>query len=297
MQGDTVAESTTKVLEREAASAQAGTIEPANGPAATVAQQPDGADLPPLDAPLRDILDELLLRANTGDARAACRVAAEAEHCIAYLGGQALDAIDEGFVRAVSESGLVGHELDVAVRSHAQRAERIRRERERCAGVPRERISPLAPHYLRAAQLGDPLAAARYVLFAEADDPAFLIARPDLAETYRRTAFSIFQSQLQAGNSLMAAIWRSATEARSRRALNAVLPPEWKDPELAYALADLIEGVPRLDGHEERMARIPEDTRLEARRLHLRWFTGGIADRTREILDHGFDQRTRCDRL
>lgn len=282
-------------LEREEQPDQAGSPQALDIPAIESPRRVAVAALPPLDAPLADVLDEMLRRASNGDAQAACRVAAEVEHCSPYLGGQSLEAIEEGFVRGVAGQDLSGRELEAAVAQLSQMTDRIRRERERCRDVPRERISPMMPHYLRAAQLGDPVAAARYVRFMEAENPSLLIARPDLAEAYRQWAFPLFQSQLQAGNRDMAGLWRAATDPRSRFAFSGVLPPEWKDPDLAYALAGQIRGMSKPPEHNERMASMSAAVLDEARRLHQIWFTGATADQTRDLMRG--DPRMRCERL
>ncbi len=129
----------------------AGTALPArdsaSGAVATAAAI--GPPLPPIDRPLREIVDELRARADAGDARAACRLASEMERCgslpsrLARLSDQTrqhqrtIEGAIDPKVRAQVEKSDRAMEL-----SH--RAEYLLTESRHCEGVlpdtPAERL-------------------------------------------------------------------------------------------------------------------------------------------------------------
>jgi hypothetical protein len=113
--------------------------------------------LPPRDAPLVDIFDDLKARADAGDAAAAARLYRDVQRCsatrqlqrvIAFISNQHPDTTGEvGFVKWGAQGG------EVQWRSEALAF--VAASATRCAGATSGQLDSLVPVMYRAAQLGD----------------------------------------------------------------------------------------------------------------------------------------------
>ena len=186
--------------------------------------------LPPLDAPLADILDELRDRADAGDVAAACRLSTELSQCARVAGFN-----PRHYEPAFAEQP---HEREL-------RLERLQRDSARhqhCQGLPDGLLVQQARFHLDAAQLGDTDAALRF-LYARWLEPATLIHDPSLAHLYREHAWPLFLRLFEDGVPHAALLWADATRATTQRIpLAAVMPEQWRRPDVANALVQEITG-------------------------------------------------------
>lgn len=146
----------TAVAMPQDASAGAAAPHIANAPAAS-------APLPAQGTPLRLVFDDLKRRAGTGDARAACRLAAELEQC-ERVRMQLAQFDDQMGSRRHTQEVVAGNPEETARRKDmmerllAKRGQRLLEASEQCDGVPA--ISPAQRADLwRAAALGGSLPA------------------------------------------------------------------------------------------------------------------------------------------
>lgn len=205
--------------------------------------------LPPLDAPVADILDTLEQRARAGDARAACRLASELRRCGSLQRRRALD-----FSRSLSESTprQVSDEMvDVAARMSVA----LENDERACAGVPPERSAD-AVLWLQRAAAGQHLPS--MIAFAGgywmAGDSSF-VAHPQVVAAYSRDALPMALATIESGDPTLANALGLAYAGRwSGTPLDRLVP---RDDALAYALltasreaapaAPMPTGRPRID--------------------------------------------------
>lgn len=158
--------------------------------------KPAFAPLPPEDAPLGDIFDELKDRASAGDAAAASRLYRDLTRCRILGGWQAfsLDRASEVLARnpdGASEEtlGMVQAQID-----YAQRLE------QRCGKLEPRMLDDIVPAMLRAAQLGDADARDCYVHRGPAQDLTSLAHHPEFLDTYLRSAPMLVDAALAEGD-------------------------------------------------------------------------------------------------
>lgn len=112
----------------------------------------DRIPLPPLDIPLRDAFDELKRRADLGDAKAACQLAAEFDHCDELRGR--LRIVEEQL--PIFRSALIHaskRQAETLTAGIDRQTGVVLNALEHCDGAPS--LSPLQRvHYWRAAALG-----------------------------------------------------------------------------------------------------------------------------------------------
>lgn len=159
------------------------------------------APLPPADAPLAEILDELTQRADAGEPRAACRLAAELVRC----------SHRDALVTSVNANSLGDtrwrrpeHDaVEDQQRSALVTANRV------CAGVAPERIAD-APHRLMdAADLGHPGARAWAAAYGADEAIRHLLDAPDVAERLQQNVVRWVIASLEAGDRGVGANWAS----------------------------------------------------------------------------------------
>lgn len=175
-----------------AAGPGSGTLPP-SAPASLAAQP-----LPPLDAPVADILDALEQRARAGDVRAACRLASELGRCGSL---QRRRAMDLGRSLAQSPPRQISDEMvDVAARISMA----LEADERACVGVAAERTAD-AVLWLQRAAAGRHLPS--MVAFAGgfwmSGDSSF-VARPEVVATYARDAVPMALATLEAGDPTLA---------------------------------------------------------------------------------------------
>ncbi|MCE3005164.1 MAG: hypothetical protein LW860_21075 [Xanthomonadaceae bacterium] len=207
----------------DAASAPRRMASPLPAPASTAAQP-----LPPLDAPVADILDTLEQRARAGDARAACRLASELGRCGSLQRRRAMDlgrSLAEAPPRQISDEMV-----DVAARISVA----LEADERACAGVAAERTAD-AVLWLQRAAAGQHLPS--MVAFAAgvwmAGDSSF-VAHPEVVATYARDAVPMALATLEAGDPTLANALGLAYAGRwSGTPLDRLVP---RDDAQAYAL-------------------------------------------------------------
>lgn len=223
------------------------------------------------------ILDQLAeweARAVSGDGVAACQVSEVLATC--RLVRQDARSRLEELLETVRRSASTAPELPE--REHAQdmivRLERQLAWQERCTEVG-DAVLALQPYAdLRAARAGDSRAARRFV-----DGRSFSIAElasdPSLGPFYRQHAWSVFDGMLQRGDRAALAYWQEALMVRSDSLLWAVMPDEWKRPDLLEALRRRVRPewmAPGSDAPAERP--LPAAVEQEAEGLFQRYFDG-----------------------
>lgn len=220
--------------------------------------------LPPPGTPLKDVYDELKARADAGDAGAASRLFADLSGCNsarAKIAAQPVlleHALGEDLSK-LSESDL--RERESFLGAMSGQIEKARNAEAVCAGLSddQQQITPVA---LRAAQLGDAVAANCYVggfpLLGKG-----LLAHPEWVTQYRDNALSIAQAIVAQGDWSMVAQLREAYAESARDAFDALGELTGADPVQAYRYLRL----ERLGASERTAAQIDRDLAAAERRL------------------------------
>jgi hypothetical protein len=199
-------------------------VQPPPLPAARTPAQP--ALLPPADTPLAEVLDELTRRADAGELRAACRLAAELVRCshrAALVTSINASTLGDGRWRRPEHEAV----------EEQQRAALVTANRV-CAGVAPERIAE-APHRLMdAADLGHPGARAWAAVHGADEAIRHLLDAPDVAERWQQNVVRWAIASLEAGDRSVGANWAANAGAVSIHSPIARLLEQ--DPTLALAL-------------------------------------------------------------
>lgn len=195
--------------------------------------------LPALDVPLRLVVDDLRRRADSGDAAAACRLAAEFERC-RWLAAEAntfapTDMLLENMLMQASTEGQAASvEPLVADRDRAKVA--AAEAFEHCEGVAEPTASERVRHWRRAA-LGGHVPAMRHYAIGNAfrfDD--LMEAVPELA-VYRREAEQVALRAAAAGDA-------AAIHALAMAYLPGGSGEDWMDSGFRPFLAQVIQPDP-----------------------------------------------------
>ena len=183
---------------RESASIDAGIRAAASGTNGGTAAR--ALPLPPADAPLATILDDLERRARAGDARAACRLAAEIGRCAALP--RRLASVNPAPQVTVppgnnpADARQIERYIDFAARQQIE----LERDQALCAGVPRERLRDASPWLLAAARGGNPTAIAVFASgFWTLTDP-YALRHAEVLAAYSREAERMALSLVEAGS-------------------------------------------------------------------------------------------------
>lgn len=255
-------------------------------PAGATATRP--VPLPPTGAPLVGIIDDLERRARAGEARAACRLAAEIGRCASLARREAMVAHSLSAPPTPggqqSDPAQIERFVDLAARQQVE----LERDQALCAGVPRERLRDAAPWMLAAARAGNEaamtaFAGGMWMMF----DP-YAMRHAEVLAAYSREAERMALSLAEAGSPAMV---RSLGMAYATGApggpLGGVVDP---DPVRGHALLrTLLEWRP--PGGAPMLPRIAVDSTPAARTLP--------EQRAFEALDAGLDpgQRAASDAL
>jgi hypothetical protein len=183
---------------RASASMDAGipaTASTTNGAAAA-----NASPLPPADAPLATILDELEHRARAGDARAACRLAAEIGRCAALP--RRLASVNPAPQVTVppgnnpADARQIERYIDFAARQQIE----LERDQALCAGVPRERLRDASPWLLASARGGNPTAIAVFASGLWTLTDPYALRHAEVLAAYSREAERMAMSLVEAGS-------------------------------------------------------------------------------------------------
>ncbi|TXI51073.1 MAG: hypothetical protein E6Q50_01820 [Lysobacter sp.] len=211
--------------------------------AATELKAIPSAPLPPLDAPLESVLDDLRRRANAGEPAAACRLAAEYSHCdeLPYRRADdqrwlaqrqvALQAIPNPDVRAIAMKNIE--------REMAERGGRLDTIERHCASVRTPSPQESVELWRRAALLGHPAAMRQYASGNAFRTNRLMDALPML-DTYKREAESIARKLAAQGDFSMAvalAAGYNPSPIGSRSLLAQTLKPDGAMSLALYELA------------------------------------------------------------
>lgn len=233
-----------------AAGVSGGSDRPAIPPQLTspdVARRP----LPPLDAPLHLIAAELAARAGAGDARAACRLAAEYEWCDALRSRRAVAAAR---VARLPASGVAGSPDKDALTRERQAAGAALAAVDaqfagHCADAPPLGAARRAGYWRQAALQGHPSALRHYAIGNAFRFHDILDALPEL-ERYRREAGALALRAANAGDAAMiyalAMAHAEGSDSQHRPFLAQTLPPDAARALVWFRRLDTIPAVQRL---------------------------------------------------
>ncbi|WP_298576936.1 hypothetical protein [uncultured Luteimonas sp.] len=186
--------------------------------------------LPPLDAPLRVVASELASRAARGDARAACRLAAEYEWCDALGRARSMAAARVAQLPPL-EAGRRGPDLLADQRQAAEVALDSAEGRfsQHCADAPPLHAARRVGYWRQAALRGHPAALRHYAIGNAFRFNDLLDALPEL-ERYRREAGALALRSANAGDPAMmyalAMAHAEGSDGRYRPFLAQTLPPD-----------------------------------------------------------------------
>lgn len=224
--------------------------------------------LPPLDAPLAAILPELERRAASGDAAAACRIAAgrascgwlraQREHHLAWaassqrrLEANAATASPEAAARGMREFQA---ELE-------RRESQLDAVEARCADVPTPTPGQVAADWRRAAQLGS-RSAMRLWASGRAIQPNGILDALDELVAYRAEGPAMARQLVAEGDLAMTLALANATAPLSSRSMTLLGQAVEEDPALSLALfrraLAALEGAGDAPGAERLRAQVAE---------------------------------------
>jgi hypothetical protein len=194
--------------------------------------------LPPPGAPLAGILDDLERRARAGDARAACRLAAEIGRCAGLARRQALPTPLQYPAASPGGNPVDDKQLERYVDFAARQQLELERDETVCAGVPRERLRDATPWLLAAARGGNTAAMVVYVSgMWTAVDP-YALRHADVLAAYSREAERMALALVEAGSpELVRSLGMAYAGGAAHGALGSVVEP---DPVRGHALLRLL---------------------------------------------------------
>lgn len=212
------------------------------GAAAAAQAAATGNAEPPLPAdgtPLLEFASDLDRRARRGDAKAACRLAAEMTRCDmvkSMITGPRGDAIVTGMLaqRNISEA-----ERERRIREHLTQATAAERIKKICLGIDSLPLLSPARYFAIPALHGHPESAVRFLRSTRSSD---LLRDPELYQLFREHGFALFLQGIERGDAQMVRLWAQSL-SWFPTALNGVLPEEWRRPQAAQALSARIDHV------------------------------------------------------
>lgn len=201
------------------------------------------APLPPLDAPLDSVLDDLRRRAAAGEPAAACRLAAELSHCDELRYRRADDqrwlAQRQAALRAIPNPDVRQTAMKNIEREMAERGERLDAIERHCAAVKTPTPQESVEQWRRAALLGHPAAMRQYAS-GNAFRMTSLMDTLPMLQTYKREAEPIARRLAAQGDFSMAvalAAGYNPSPMGSRSLLAQTLKPDGAMSLALYELA------------------------------------------------------------
>jgi hypothetical protein len=187
--------------------------------------QADAPRLPPVDAPLVDILGTLTRRADAGDPAAACRLAADLVRC--KHRADLLSGINRNFLM-----GNDSAERPFAAAEHPDQ-QRLARANRICAGVPSALIAEAFRRTMDAADLGHPGARRWLAMYGESELARYAFDAPEQVQRWHHSLVRWAISSLDAGDRRVGSLWAGAASFPMDTPINALLET---DPTLRLAL-------------------------------------------------------------
>lgn len=185
--------------------------------------------------PLRDALSILETAARRGDARAACRLAAELTTCQAARLQARFRMSPEALAGMLAQQRLDPKQIDQRVDSTLQMQQHLDRLLAHCEGVEPETLTPAARYFMLAADAGH---APSMIQALQLDHyaPAVLFRDPALIPQFRANARRYLDAALETGDPAVVELLRRATQAPDASPLASMLPEAWRSPGFATAL-------------------------------------------------------------
>lgn len=195
------------------------------------------APLPPPGAPLAGVMDDLERRARSGDARAACRLAAEIGRCAGVARREAMVAASRFTPPAPGvgpdDPAQVDRFVDLAARQQVD----LERDQALCAGVSSERLRDAAPWMLVAARGGNAAAMAAFASGMWMNLDPYAMRHPDVLAAYSREAERMALALVESGSPAMVRMLGMAYAGAPGGPLGGVVDP---DPVRGHALLRLL---------------------------------------------------------
>lgn len=188
--------------------------------------------LPPLDAPLADVLDDLTDRARRGDPKAACRLGAVLQRCLmARASGNTAADVERDVARRENTP-------EAAVNTIARLQSQAERAGKGCEGVPVDQLHA-AFAWQKQAALANPDLRVAFAL-SPALDPRDFVNELDAWRDYRALALPWLE-QAAAEGDLAAVIALARVHGDLRRTGPRVPPFRLQDDERFVVYADLMQ--------------------------------------------------------
>lgn len=184
-----------------------------------VSRRLPAAPLPPTDTPLKDMFAELQARSSAGDVHAAVRLYREVNRCILLRGVDWNYGVDANAAMNAKTEGMGTEELQnyqAELDRISEGQQMMQKVRDVCAGATSSMFRSMVPTIRQAALLGDSDARACYLSRGPTIDPRAFVDQPELIEDYRRSAQSLIDSGLAAGDWKVVDILRDAYRAGSQ---------------------------------------------------------------------------------
>lgn len=202
------------------------------------ASEPSDADHHGDDAEpaLADRFEALDAAARSGDAHAACELAAELDRCDRAASRRRLQQ-DENLASQLASQSLGDEELQEQIDDIAAQTHLLDRIALHCAGIPTQTIRSASRYVELAAAAGHVPSQVR-LLGGQQLLPAELLRDASPLATYRANATTWFRNALDAGDLGLLQLIAHASRWERVMPLADYLPEEWKDPAMVSALID-----------------------------------------------------------
>lgn len=197
--------------------------------------------MPPLDQPLRNILPELKRRADTGEAAASCRLAAELDFCaqirmrLASTADMLRDGNDSVRFGQIDPNATPQEQQRQSEQALVAHSERLLEESAHCEGVPASTPVQRVQYWRSAALGGNPMALRMYAsgnVFRQES----VLDQLDALRVYRSEAESLALRAAQSGDRTMVMALGHAYSPNNREQRRSLLSQAVK-PDGARALA------------------------------------------------------------
>jgi len=192
---------------------------------------------PAQHAAVLELIADLHPQAMAGEPAAVCRLVAELMRC--RMSRNERPRKLEDLVEAIASSPLTDDQIRAETERLVAMETYQNRVREACHGVGADDLRRVPRYMLASAKRGH---VSSMVGFASAvgvggED---IVADPELYALYREHAASIFEQAFATGHPRIAFVWHGALASSGVHFLAGVLPDQWRTPEVAQALVQIL---------------------------------------------------------
>jgi hypothetical protein len=205
---------------------------------AAPATSPASLPLPPPGAPLAGMIDDLERRARAGDARAACRLAAEIGRCANVSRREAYAAQAQHAPPPSGGPQADPTQIERYVEFAARQQVELESDQALCAGVPQERLRGAAPWMLAAARGGNQAAMLAFTSGLWPMLDPYAMRHAEVFAAYSREAERMALALVESGSpEMMRSLGMAYAAGNPGSPLGAVVDP---DPVRGHALLRLL---------------------------------------------------------